>query len=528
MTRPEATSAAELAAFKKLQRRLPQVWDLIRSPQMAEHTSVVVPSLTLDQDELAKIEGSPFYEERLLFMLIRLRHPRARLLYLTSQPIHPDILDYYLNLLVGVPAGHARRRLNVMCVYDATARPLTDKVLERPGVLERVRKWVGDPGRAYLTCFNSTERERKLALTLGIPLNGVDPNLLWLGTKSGSRKVFRKAGVDLPFGYEDLASEDELLEGLSELKGRRPAVRRAVIKLNDGFSGEGNAIFQYPDGLPKSGGARKEMLREGLRELQWPGVAQSLEGYLEKFAGMAGVVEEFVEAPEVRSPSVQLRISPDRELEVISTHDQELGGRTGQVYLGCRFPAGRQYRRRLTEQATAIGQVLLEQGVISRFGIDFLATREPGGAWKSCAVEINLRMGGTTHPFLALEFLTGGKINPESGLFHSPRGVSKYYFATDNLKSPNYRRLVPEDFIDLLAVWNLQFNPGTETGVLFHMIGALSQYGKLGMTCIGNSREEVEDFKRRTVEILDRAAGATDADSGSAQPLFDAPVPNLA
>lgn len=44
------------------------------------HTSVIVPSLAFDQEELAKIRGIPFYEERLLFSLIRLRDPRARVI----------------------------------------------------------------------------------------------------------------------------------------------------------------------------------------------------------------------------------------------------------------------------------------------------------------------------------------------------------------------------------------------------------------------------------------------------------------
>ena len=76
---------------------------------------------TLDQDELRKLAGATFYEERLLFLLIRLRNPRAHVVYVTSQPVHPLILDYYLHLLAGVPASHARARLTMLCAYDALA-----------------------------------------------------------------------------------------------------------------------------------------------------------------------------------------------------------------------------------------------------------------------------------------------------------------------------------------------------------------------------------------------------------------------
>jgi hypothetical protein len=56
---------------------------------------------------------------------------------------------------------------------------------------------------------------------LGIPLNGLDPELTHLGSKSGSRKVFREAGVDLPAGIEDLHTPEEAAEALGELKRQR-------------------------------------------------------------------------------------------------------------------------------------------------------------------------------------------------------------------------------------------------------------------------------------------------------------------
>ena len=40
--------------------------------------------------------------------------------------------------------------------------------------------------------------------------------------------------------------------------------------------------------------------------------------------------------------------------------------------------------------------------------------------------------------------------------------------------------------------------------MLFHLIGALSEFGKLGLTAIGNSREEVDELYQRTLDVLDR------------------------
>jgi hypothetical protein len=464
-------------------------------------TTVVVPSLTLDQAELTKLTGASFYEERLLFLLIRLRNPRAHMVYVTSEPVHPDIIDYLLQHLLGVPANHARGRLTMLCAHDSSPRPLTEKILERPRLIERIRVAVRTPERAYLSVFNSTPLERKLAVLLGIPLNGVDPALTSLGTKSGSRQVFREAGVAHPAGFEDLTDEASAIEALGELRRIRPGIRRAVIKLNDGFSGEGNAIFRYP--RPKS----RQALQAAMARLEFVASGEEREGFFRKFGLAGGIVEEFLEGTESRSPSAQLRISPDGQVMPLSTHDQLLGGPGGQIFLGCRFPADESYRAEIQAAGIRIGEVLASRGVVSRYGVDFLATREATEPWRISAVEINLRLGGTTHPFLALRFLCGGSLDAATGLYHSASGRVKYYRATDNLHSPRYRGLLPQDLIEIVTFNQLNFDYRTESGVVFHMIGAVSEFGKLGLTAIGNSPAEVDAIYARTLEVLEAETG---------------------
>jgi hypothetical protein len=488
----------EIAAFDALKPRLAGLWSSIFPGDEEHYTSVVIPSLTLDQGELRKLPGAPFYEERLLFLLIRLRNPRARMVYVTSQPIHPLVLEYYFQFLAGIPTSHARSRLTLVCAHDASPVPLTQKILERPRLIERIRVGIPDPTRAYMTVFNSTPFERKLAVLLGIPLNGVDPRLSWLGSKSGSRKVFREAGVDCPVGMEDLRTPADVERALGELRRMRPGLRRAVVKLNESFSGEGNAIFQYPEA------EGRDAIQGALRELEFAVPAENHESYFEKFRRMGGIVEELVEQPGLTSPSAQLRINPRGQVVPIATHDQILGGPHGHTYVGCRFPAAEAYRQEVQDAAVRIGSVLAAKGVVSRFSIDFLACPDGPGAPRLQALEINLRMGATTHPFLALRFLTGGHLDPGTGLFLSPDGLAKYYRATDNLQSEAYRGLLPEDLIDIVTFNRLHYDHASETGVLFHLMGALSEFGKVGLTAIGNSPEQADAIYSRTVAVLDK------------------------
>jgi hypothetical protein len=461
----------------------------------------VIPSLSLDQNELRKVDGVTFYEERLLFTLIRLRNPRARLVYVTSQPIHPLIIEYYLQLLAGIPASHAQSRLTLLCTYDGSSRPLTEKILERPRLIDRIKAGVPNPARAFLTVFNSTPLERKLAVLLGIPLYGTDPALVHLGTKSGGRKVFREAGASFPRGHEEIFTAQDVVEALRDLKEQNPSLRRGMIKLNDSFAGEGNAVVWLP--------AVNETaeLEEALHKLELPVGDETVESYTAKLGRMGGVVEEFIEGDEAkRSPSAQLRIDPTGKIHLVSTHDQILEGPSGQLYSGCFFPAANSYRTAIQTEAFRIAEVLSKKGVIGRFSIDFVVrpADAEGTHWEIFAVEINLRKGGTTHPFMALQFLTGGSLEGMSGIFYTPSGHEKYYRATDNLYSSKYRGLLPEDLIEILTTNGLQYSPAAETGVLFHMIGAVSQYGKFGMTAIGNSRSEAQEIYSHTLGVLER------------------------
>ncbi|MGE0492804.1 MAG: peptide ligase PGM1-related protein [Vulcanimicrobiota bacterium] len=508
---PAPGSPEEDELFSKLYQQLPSLWKALMTDGHVEQTVVVVPSLSLDTEELRKLKGAKHYEERLLFLLILLSLPKTRVIFVTSEPIHPHIVDYYLQLLPGIPFSHARQRLTMFATYDSSSKSLTQKILERPTLIRRIRKAVGGAKNTHLTVFNVTPLEKSLSVALGIPLLGPDPAHLHYGSKSGCRKLFKDAEVPLPDGMEDLKNEEEIFASILELRRRHEGLKRVVIKINEGFSGEGNAIFHmsHIEGA-KNDDEALELLREMVpKHARYQAPGMDWAGFLKKFREMQGIVEVFIEGDEKASPSVQMRITPLGEAQIISTHDQVLGGPDGQVFVGCSFPALPSYRPQLHEAGHIIGDRLARAGVIGRLSIDFLAVPN-GKDWDMYAVEINLRKGGTTHPFRTLQFLTGGRYNPETGLFHSGSATPKYYFASDNLESEKYKGLLPEDLIDIVTYTGLHYTTSTNTGVVFHMIGALSEFGKIGVTCVGDSPEEAEKLYQKTLETLDWAAGTTE------------------
>jgi hypothetical protein len=238
---------------------------------------------------------------------------------------------------------------------------------------------------------------------------------------------------------------------------------QVIVKLDEGVSGAGNALVDLR-GVPGTGepGERQEIQARVLA-MQLEAEDVPLEVYLNKFAE-GGIVEERIVGKEILSPSVQLRINPDGEVELLSTHDQLLGGASGQKYLGCMFPADPGYARTISTHALAVAQRLVDLNVLGRFAIDFVVVREDDGTWSSYAIELNLRKGGTTHPFLTLQFLTDGRYESDTALFVTSTDGEKHLVATDHLESPQLKALSISDLFDIVARHGLHFHQARQTG----------------------------------------------------------------
>ena len=100
--------AKMLAKFDALQEKLVPLWKQIGRTDPGSiileeaNTVVVLPSITVDLE--IDIASQQAYEERMLFMLLLLRQPHIRLIYITSLPVPdfalPDSLDEF-----GIPRG---------------------------------------------------------------------------------------------------------------------------------------------------------------------------------------------------------------------------------------------------------------------------------------------------------------------------------------------------------------------------------------------------------------------------------------
>ena len=190
---------------------------------------------------------------------------------------------------------------------------------------------------------------------------------------------------------------------------------------------------------------------------------------------------------------------------MLSTHEQILGGPHGLSYQGCLTARRARVRGRISDDALAIGRFLAGAGrdrAVRRSTSSPPAPVTPGRPY---ALEINLRNGGTTHPFLTLQALTNGLYDTPRSTFTAD-GKAKFYVATDHLENPAYARLTTDDFLDLLPRHDLAWDHERLTGAVFHLASAIGGMGIVGLTAIGDTREGAQ-------ATFDRARAALDAEA---------------
>lgn len=476
--------------FQRLQaERLEAAWRADLPASTEDHVVVGLPSFSLDASVYEHYGARvPPLENRYLYAILRCQQPGTRIVYLSSLPVSEEVVEGYLRLAPRQARPAITRGSALLSADDAARRPLAEKLLDNPRTLDALRNFIGDDV-ALIEAWNVGTAERDLAVALNVPIHGTDPSLRQAATKSGGRRLFKAGGIPLPDGVEDVTSIQDVSAGMVQLLQRDPSLAGVVIKLDDSVAGDGNIVVRLDHARSYGWADLERLVRASLPD--W---------YVGVLRG-GGVVEALITGDEFRSPSGQGTIRPDGVVEVLSTHDQRLGGPHGQVFEGCSFPAEDGYAAEIGRYVAHVGEALGTQGAIGRFGVDFVAIRS-GCDWSLFALEINLRKGGTTHPFGITRIVTGGQYDAKQAQFVLDDGTRRYYGATDNLVDANWVGRRPTAVRQQLAQAGCMYDPHVRAGVIPHLLDCLAIDGRMGYTAIGRSREEVTALEDRVATTL--------------------------
>ena len=503
--------AAMPDAFDALQATLGPGLAANRPGSTTNHVIIALPSYSVSESLLSHYgDRIPSLEHRYLnAIVIPVRISTCEMVYISTRSPLPEVLDYYLELVPPERRDDLRRRIWLVEVpEDGTPRSVAGRLVDRPDLIAAIREHIG--GRpAFIEPWNVTENEVNLALEMGVPINGTRPELRSVAFKSAGRRLFVEAGVPVPLGREDVRTTDDVVNAIRWIARQRPLLGGVVVKHDDSGAGDGNVVLDVR-GMHHADDA-EAWLRTAVEALP--------EWYRNDLLA-GGVVEERIAGEQFSSPSAQVDIRPDGEVVVLATHEQVLGGEGGQVYLGCKFPADPRYAARLADHAARIGQRLAELGALGRFSVDYVAAADAAGLWDVYAIEVNLRKGGTTHPYAALRNLVPGRYDVDSGAWIAEDGSSRAYTSSDNLVHESWLGLEPADVIDWVARAGLQFDPTRKVGTVLHMLSGLAIDGRFGATAIAGSREEADAMFEQVREVTQRLADrrATDREPSPAWP----------
>lgn len=492
-------------SFEQLQAGLAQ-WSA--QPTDRGGTIVAVPSLSLPYFGNPTGKGLVHYEERIFYLAHFLKNPRNKLIIITSSAVAETLVSYLLHLLPGVPHSHARRRLQLFSLGDHSPVPLTQKILDRPRLLDRLRQLVRGEERATLSCYTVTDLEVRLAETLQIPVYGPRPEHLKLATKSIARNIFRDLEMDVAEGAEHLSSLNDVAGALSALARSHPCLQRAVLKHNYALAGLGNALVDLSPLHSRLQGESSDSaelfawIEERLPEwVELPGDQPDWNSYWHRFQTGGGALEAFVEGDPC---SVQVRVGGAGEVDILATHDELVGERGGQTYVASRMPAHPRVARALAQAGVKVGERLAGLGVVGRFDVDFLAS--PGGDGpleRLVPLDINLRKAHTTLPIRTLQLLSGGTYDAESGVFRSGvSGQTLCYRSSDHFGGGQLAGMLPRDLLEILSGAGMHYSSASQTGALFHMLGAMSERGKVGITAIAGSHPEADQICEGVLSTL--------------------------
>ncbi|KAL3798711.1 hypothetical protein HJC23_004462 [Cyclotella cryptica] len=557
-----------------------QFRSLCASREKSSKIVLVVPSIDLDGKELRRMcDCIEFYEERQLYHLLLANDPSVRIIYLSSNQVDERVVGYYLGLCRENGSNQTNPNLDPMCdVHQMLSRvlmihvpsseriSLSEKILKQRNLIGFLRNVVRSPFNGHqvggssnpsvgLSVFTGSDSLDILSRNLGIRLLEASGDHLHYGTKQGSREIFAECGLTFPRGTPDLPADDDLLSfgnrhsqekaywahnhryirsarelsiGIARQIALGTHPTKWVVKLNQGFSGKGNASVDLRK-IQSSTLPIPEMAMQIERELEtmkfedksmtWNGDGNRV-GYKTQIERLGVIAESFIEGEVPTSPSVQAVIEPNCEtvggrVSLISTHEQLLDG---QVYCGCINPASDKYREKIMEMGLKVGKKLAARGVVGHFSVDFLANQTRDGSWNVNALEINLRQGGTTHPHATMALLCGGCICSD-GLFRTNDGEVRTYIATDTHCNPKLKGCSESQLVDAIEnktnslANTIRWNKDDGVGVVFHLFKFVERHGRIGFTAIGRNEEEAKQLYEAAVRFLDAFGDTTNIEN---------------
>ncbi|DAZ95854.1 TPA: hypothetical protein N0F65_009128 [Lagenidium giganteum] len=443
-----AARAEKTEAWDAQMARLRSQWRTLKTQR---RVVIHVPSISIDERSRLDMDNFVVRQNLQLSRLCGIMDPLVDIVYVAPFELSNDVTSYVMKMLQ--LGGIADPVARVKIVYPEHAQrfpshfSLATLLLYSPLCLKRIKRYIRGK-EAYLVTGVPGPEDKRLAITLGVPVLGVDAaDVAPLLTRSGAKRLFMKADVNLPPGTYDIYDQDELLFSLAKLIISHLDQSHWILRLDfDPFS-FGTALVDV---------SALQVLRDIRREKRTPEywkqpgtrdtAARNIMGELERtlaqlikpvypelfptWKAFVGAIAQYGVVIEAAPPNVvglvrsNLFIEPTGEVHVVSTQDmlQSGGKATGMLKMrtvGYAFPQTLVPYEAVRGVSNAVGKVLFDANVIGYVSIDLVTfTEDRTQLQRLWAMALHPFLTDSAASFSSFHLLNRGALNARTGKYH--------------------------------------------------------------------------------------------------------------
>lgn len=240
-----AAWAAKLEGWRRMMQSFRERW-----PRIVRRRRVVVhiPSLSFTCAQRESIHNFTTRENGQFARLCAVADPLVDVVYVSPVPVSDEVRSYYLKLLDVGGVKNAEARVKFLVPENAHRfhdhMSLAQKLYYSPKCMRRLLQCIRKR-EAYIVPNQVGPEDLLLAVHLHLPLWAPEPEVAALfSSKSGAKRIFEAAALNMPPGVRDVWSEDEFYLGLSRLILKHLDVQRWLFKIDDESGGRGTAWFE--------------------------------------------------------------------------------------------------------------------------------------------------------------------------------------------------------------------------------------------------------------------------------------------
>lgn len=446
-----------LEAFRRRAKKFAMSWDRIKT---SRRVIIHIPSLGLSQDIRDNINDFSIRQNTQMARLCDIRDKNVDVIFVSPVPIHDETEQYYSKLLGlknAVDSGEVEDQSSMAERYHIITPEainsfqghrfcLSSCLKYSPRALRRIKTLI--KGReAYIVTGVPHKDDLAVADFLDVPILAPEPEVAHLySTKSGCKRIFSSANVEMPPSEYDVYSLGQLHESLAQLVTENLTVRRWLFKLDDEFDGRGIAYCDIADHLQCYPWALKESRRYGDKwDRKWAQEAAYIkihaeipevlathakpvntklfptwDSFLDAFLSQGGVIEACPPSDTTTTIAVDMIIEPTGKYNIVCCGDQ-IHADTPFSCWGVSIPQSSIEPDVLNSACKRVAEACKSRGILGHFCVDFITFIDPKTEeQKLWALDLSLHYSDSLAMYQLMQYVSNGSLNPESHEFHVP------------------------------------------------------------------------------------------------------------